>query len=178
MFDGEKVRLRGFRESDRVAFHQHDRDAAVINIDGPYDFAWGTADGDGYLDEHRTVSDRRYGFVIASLDDDRVVGRTMLWTRPLPHRHATFGIYLFPEERGRGAGTDALQVLLRFAFNGLGLHRLGLTVRADNPARHLYERLGFQREVVWREDLVIDGELRDQWVMGLLEDEYRAQVAS
>lgn len=49
---------------------------------------------------------------------------------------------LLPEYRNRGIGTEAIRLLQREAAEG-PFRKLLLTVRADNPAFRLYERLGF-----------------------------------
>ncbi len=52
------------------------------------------------------------------------------------------GIAVLPAWRGRGVGTALLQRLLRQVR---GRHpAVSLSVAADNPARRLYERLGFE----------------------------------
>jgi RimJ/RimL family protein N-acetyltransferase len=49
-----------------------------------------------------------------------------------------------PSSWGQGLGTEALQLLLAFAFGPLGLHRVWLIVRADNErAVKLFGRMGF-----------------------------------
>jgi len=81
-----------------------------------------------------------------------------------------------PAYRGRGYGTEAIELVLGLAFDGLGLHRVGLDVLAINTrAVSIYENLGFRIEGR-RRDAYRDGE---RWCdaidMGLLEDEYRAR---
>ena len=49
-----------------------------------------------------------------------------------------------PSSWGQGLGTEAMQLLLAFAFGPLGLHRVWLIVRADNErAVKLFGRMGF-----------------------------------
>ncbi|GAC1452927.1 MAG: hypothetical protein PVSMB4_13550 [Ktedonobacterales bacterium] len=84
-------------------------------------------------------------------------------------RKATLRIFLAPEMQGRGYGTDALRHLVRFCFEQLGLHRLGLVVRADNArATHVYQRLGFVVEGREREAAWVDGQWVDFLHMGVL----------
>lgn len=92
-------------------------------------------------------------------------------------RKATVRIFVAPEMQGKGYGTDALQTLARFCFRELGLHRLGLVVRADNTrAIHVYKRLGYVVEGCEREAVWVEG----QWVnflhMGLLADEWHEEL--
>jgi RimJ/RimL family protein N-acetyltransferase len=75
--------------------------------------------------------------------------------------------------RGRGIGSDALRTLIHHLFTDRQIERVGLTVLAGNaPAIRTYEKLGFVREGVRREDVWIDGAWHDQLVMGLLKSEF------
>lgn len=69
---------------------------------------------------------------------DTVAGR--LWLDERPDRLHILDIALLPAWRGLGLGTRCLQVL---AAQGL---RLSIQVELHNPARQLYERLGFVPE--------------------------------
>ena len=75
-----------------------------------------------------------------------------------------------------GYGTEALRLLLRHAFDDLGLHRVDLVV-IDYNARAIraYEKCGFVREGLLRQNALVDGEWHDDVVMSILEHEYRAQ---
>ena len=72
-----------------------------------------------------------------------------------------------------------MDLILRFAFNELNLHRVQLTVFEYNDrAVAVYERLGFQREGVYREALYRDGVRYDMYLYGLLRREWEAQQTS
>jgi RimJ/RimL family protein N-acetyltransferase len=80
-----------------------------------------------------------------------------------------------PRYQGQGYGYEAMQLLMRFAFHELNLHRLQLTVFSYNTrAIRLYEKLGFQREGVYREALLRDGQYHHMLLYGLLDREWRA----
>jgi RimJ/RimL family protein N-acetyltransferase len=56
------------------------------------------------------------------------------------------GYWLAPEGRGRGAMTRALQLLVRYAFDELGVERLELYTLLENDAsQRVAERAGFTR---------------------------------
>jgi RimJ/RimL family protein N-acetyltransferase len=77
---------------------------------------------------------------------------------------------------GKGIGTEAMDLILRFAFSELNLHRVQLTVFEYNDrAIAVYERLGFQREGVYREALYRDNVRYDMYLYGLLRREWEAQ---
>ena len=77
---------------------------------------------------------------------------------------------------GKGIGTETMDLILRFAFHELNLHRVQLTVFEYNDrAIAVYERLGFQREGVYREALYRDNVRYDMYLYGLLRREWEAQ---
>ena len=77
---------------------------------------------------------------------------------------------------GKGYGNEATRLALGFAFNELHLHRVQLTVFDYNPrAIHLYEKLGFQQEGIYREFLQRDGRRFDMYLYGLLRHEWETR---
>ena len=77
---------------------------------------------------------------------------------------------------GKRYGNEATRLALGFASNELHLHRVQLTVFDYNPrAIHLYEKLGFQQEGIYREFLQRDGRRFDMYLYGLLGHEWEAR---
>lgn len=86
------------------------------------------------------------------------------------HQKAEYGIFIGEDAaRGRGYGTAAAKLMIRYCFEELGLHRLFLRVYANNiQAIRSYEKAGFVKEAYLREDVCIDGEFKDIVLMGIL----------
>ncbi|OAB55268.1 hypothetical protein AY600_13855 [Phormidium willei BDU 130791] len=80
--------------------------------------------------------------------------------------------------KGQGVGGRALRAAQRFCFETLGFHRLWLDVHEDNPARHLYERLGFVLEGRLRENVKRGEAYLSTLRMSLLDREYRRRADS
>jgi RimJ/RimL family protein N-acetyltransferase len=79
--------------------------------------------------------------------------------------------------RGKGYGSDALQLILRYAFRELNLYRVGLDITANNgPAIRACEKAGFQREGAMRRAVSRDGQHIDRILMGILRDEWLEQA--
>jgi RimJ/RimL family protein N-acetyltransferase len=79
------------------------------------------------------------------------------------------------DERGHGHGTEAVRLLLDFAFQDMNLQRVYLHVFATNPrALRVYEKIGFAREGLLRRAAYIDGQYVDVIVMGILKPEHLA----
>ena len=89
------------------------------------------------------------------------------------HNKAEYGIFIGEDDaRGRGVGTAAAKLMLRYCFTEEGLHRIYLRVFATNlQAIRSYEKAGFVREGILRDDVRIDGEYRDiQWMAAVSEN--------
>jgi RimJ/RimL family protein N-acetyltransferase len=84
-------------------------------------------------------------------------------------RMAEIGIFIGePEHRSKGYGRQAMRLMLRHAFNDLGLLRLYLTVFADNhPALRAYEKCGFVVEGRLRRHAYKLGQFKDLIFMGI-----------
>lgn len=112
-------------------------------------------------------------FGIRLLESDKLIGSCQLHNINMVHRFAELQIRLGNvAERGKGLGTEALRLLLDFAFKDLNLHRVYLHVFGTNAAAiKMYEKVGFVREGVLSQAAYIDGEYLDVCVMGVLREE-------
>jgi len=126
------------------------------------------------------IADRRcYPFAIRRRSDDELVGEATLDGVDTTHRRAGLGISLAAAHRGHGHGTEALGLLLAFAFDELNLHRVEIGVFSYNVrAVALYERLGFVHEGRARQWGRRDGVWFDLVHMGLLEPDWRAHLGA
>ncbi|MES0359979.1 MAG: GNAT family protein [Anaerolineales bacterium] len=112
--------------------------------------------------------------LIRTLEEERTIGLIGLdgirWT----HGDAWIGIGLGEREYwGKGYGTDAMRILLCYAFEELNLHRLSLSVFEYNPrAIRSYEKVGFIIEGSARKFLNRDGQRYDMLFMGILREEW------
>ena len=119
-----------------------------------------------------------YYFTIRAKADDRLIGKAAVqwieWTNGNGFLELGIGA---AEERGKGYGTQALRLLLRFAFAELNLFRVSAIVPEYNEgAIALLKKFGFVQEVCRRQSLERDGRRWDLLVFGLLYDEWRNQA--
>jgi RimJ/RimL family protein N-acetyltransferase len=76
-------------------------------------------------------------------------------------------------EWGKGYAREALRLLLRYLFSSLGMHKVTLSVFAENEAaRRVYRACGFREDGVLRDDMYRDGRWHDQILMSVLETEF------
>lgn len=124
----------------------------------------------------RTISDHHAAqFCIRTLTDDTVIGTCGFHYIENRIRFSEVGMAIGEKNYwGRGYGTDAMRVLIRYGFFELNLHRIELRVYSYNQrAIRSYEKIGFQHEVVERQALYRDGHYHDVLVMGLLQSEWQ-----
>lgn len=95
-----------------------------------------------------------------------------VYIRDIDHVHhkGEYGIFIGEDSaRGRGIGTTAARLMIKYAFDELELHKLFLRVFADNTgALRSYEKAGFQREAYLKDEVCIDGIYRDMVLMAVI----------
>lgn len=102
------------------------------------------------------------------------VGRCDLFAIQTLSRSGEVGIALRSGARGKGYGTDALRMLVQFAFERCNLRRVHLTALASNAAGlGCYRKVGFLEEGRQRESAWVRGEYQDEILMGLLRAQWQ-----
>ena len=105
---------------------------------------------------------------------DQLLGFTRLTHIEWSHGTASLSLGIGePAERKKGFGTDALKLMLRYAFRELNLFRLSAYIPAYNQAGlRLFENAGFKEEVRQRETYQRAGKRWDGFYLGLLQGEW------
>jgi RimJ/RimL family protein N-acetyltransferase len=121
------------------------------------------------------ASPENHYFAIRALEDNRLLGDINIevvngWMG----RNAFLGICIGERnDWSKGYGTDAMKIMLRFAFTEINLHCVTLNVFEYNPrAIRSYEKAGFIREGRLRGRLLKDGKRWDMLYMGVLREEW------
>jgi len=119
-------------------------------------------------------------FGIRLLETNKLIGSCQLHNINYIHRSAELQIRLGDNsEWGLGYGTEAVRLLLDFAFKDLNLKKVHLHVFSTNSrAIGVYEKVGFVREGLLRKAAHVDGAYIDVVVMGILREEYVQQEDS
>lgn len=115
---------------------------------------------------------------VARREDDGVIGTCTLAQLSVAHRRAEIGFAFARAWWGRGLASEAVDRLLAFAFDEVGLHR----VEADADPRNarsiaLLERLGFVHEGLARERWWVGDEAADGILFSVLAREWRARTS-
>ena len=96
-----------------------------------------------------------------------------------PSRIGRLGLIIGKKEyQGRGYGQGAVKEASKFAFESLGLNKLWLMVYATNErGLHMYDKCGFQKEGVLRQEYFHQGKFHDMVRMAFLAENYFAGKA-
>ena len=131
---------------------------------------------DFFEKENKEQSPVGHPFTIRALDDNRLLGDIGLYvTNDWGPRDAFVGIAIANRnDWGKSYGTDAMKIILRYAFTELNLRRVTLSVFEYNPrAIRSYEKTGFQHEGRLRGALLRDGKRWDMLYMGILAEDWK-----
>jgi RimJ/RimL family protein N-acetyltransferase len=168
--------LRPFASEDADALFALHSSAHVLRYwDSP---PWtDRARSERFIEACRRMEEEGTGarLAIDLLFDQSFIGWCSLTRWNPDFRSASMGYCLDDAAWGHGYATEAGHALLQWAFDSLDLHR----VQAETDTRNLasarvLEKLGFVREGTLREDCIVNGDVSDSWVYGLLRREWKA----
>lgn len=114
-----------------------------------------------------------YSWGIERLETSGIIGTCSLAGHDVNNRRADIGFALGRPHWGQGFATEAVRLLLDYGFRQFHLHRIEADVDPRNERSiGLLERHGFQREGYLRERWIVDGQLQDTVLLGLLRREW------
>ncbi|MFZ5881354.1 MAG: GNAT family N-acetyltransferase [Chloroflexota bacterium] len=122
-------------------------------------------------------ADTLYWFTIRAAADNQLLGDIVLDVTQWNARDAFVGIGIGPRDFwGRGYGTEAMQLILQYAFLELNLNRVTLNVFEYNQRGvRSYEKAGFRHEGRQRGSLLREGKRWDMLYMGILKEDWSKQ---
>lgn len=112
-------------------------------------------------------------------DPKRHIGNISFWTVSKLGKIAEIGYWVRSGDTSRGVCSEAVGLLVEEVFNSLGYHKIVLRIAVGNDASdRVAEKLGFTKEGVLREELLIRGNWVDHSLWSLLDREYRGAKRS
>jgi RimJ/RimL family protein N-acetyltransferase len=168
---GANTTLRKVRAEDVAGFHGLKGDAEIHEMFGGSRETYRPTTREAAEATVNRLLEHRFAWVIEHID--RVIGEARLDRVDFQDRRASFAIgILDPQCLGRGIGTEAMRLVLQFAFENLKLHRISVRVLAYNHrAIRAYQKCGFVIEGHEREAAWVNGRWHNDVIMGLLDRE-------
>ena len=170
-----RLRLRPFDDADSDALFAMHSSAHVLRYwDSP---PWREPErADRFLASCRQMAEDGSGVRLAMklVSDGAFLGWCSLTRWNPDFRSAAMGYCLTDTAWGQGYATEAAGAVLQWAFDTLDLNRIQAEADTRNVASaRVLEKLGFEREGTLREDCVVNGEVSDSWVYGLLRRDWQ-----
>ena len=116
----------------------------------------------------------QFYFTIRMRSDERLIGFARLYWIAWSNGTGAVQIGIGDAaDRLHGYGSEALRLLLRFAFDELNLYRLTAFIAAYNSvALHVFTKAGFVKEVCRRQAINRDGQRWDLLHLGILREDW------
>lgn len=165
-----RLRLRPFTGTDEDGLYAlHTNEHVLRYWDAP---AWTERTrAERFIATCRQMAEEGSGarLAIDRLDNGMFIGWCSLARWNPDFRSASHGYCLDDAAWGHGYATEAAGAVLDWAFGALDLNRVQAEVDTRNPASaRVLEKLGFVREGTLRENCIVNGEVSDSWVYGLI----------
>jgi ribosomal-protein-alanine N-acetyltransferase len=115
-----------------------------------------------------------YIFYIELSETNKFIGLCAITLGKLNYKIAEVWYKIHPDCWGQGYATEALNTLIQFGFNELGLHRIEAGCAIENIASiKVLEKVGMSKEGIKRKILPIRGEWVDNYFYSILETDLR-----
>ncbi|HWQ04363.1 MAG TPA: GNAT family protein [Longilinea sp.] len=174
LFYGTRIRLAAFHPEDaEIAAHWTEDGEYQRQMDTDFARPSTPAEQAEMLTSRR--SSNSVNFALRTLDGDRLIGFVAIHSIEWNNQCGTLSMGIGEAEfRGKGYGSEALNLILNYAFNELNLYRVGLDVIGTNErAIRAYQKAGFREEGCLRASVFRDGQRQDRILMSVLRDEWQ-----
>lgn len=176
MLEGIKVRLRGiilndvqtmlkYNDLEVRRFLDHPQPQSKEDMEQWVKRIWGMS-----------KTGRGYFFGIELKKPQQLIGTCGLFDLNRITQKAELMIVIYNKKYwGRGHGTEALQLLLKYGFNNLNLNRILLFTHRENVrAQSIYEKIGFKPGGYRRQASYFEGAYHDLLLYDLLASEFQS----
>jgi [ribosomal protein S5]-alanine N-acetyltransferase len=176
----DRLRLRAFNDSDaNDLFALHSNAHVMRYWDSPL---WIERErAERFIAACREIAKEGSGtrLAVERISDAAFIGWCSLTRWKPDYRSVSMGYCFDDAVWGHGYATEAARAMLQWAFDSLELNRVQAETDTRNVASaHVLEKLGFVREGTLRQDCVVNGEVSDSWVFGLIRRDWQPSSES
>ncbi|MEN6521034.1 MAG: GNAT family protein [Armatimonadota bacterium] len=169
---GERVYLRQIKKEDLIYIHKWVNDPEISGLIGQVG-KMSPEQVDEWF-EKVEADNNRVWFAVVLKESDRIIGEAGL-LRMFDEWRTTDLSMIIGEKAvwDQGYGTEAIILLLQYAFRNLNFHRVAIGVVGFNErALHFYKKVGFREEGLQRDGYYYDHSYYDFVMMSILDNEY------
>ena len=113
-------------------------------------------------------------FAICDIEADEYIGNCRLGSINWVDRNCTYGRLIGnPKYRGKGIGTEVLELMFRYGFHYLGMERIWSgAVSCNHISIRNNEKFGMKVEGIQRKTVFRNGQYYDSVMLAMLRDEF------
>jgi len=172
----ELVKLRDLKLSDAEFIAKNAKDEDIIKYTFVIALPFDLETAKKFIKKaNKEIKDKTaYEFGIELNHTRELIGTINLLNISQKNKNAEIGFWIAKEYWGKGLSDQALNLMLEFGFNNLGLKKIQARVLDKNiPAQKLLERIGFKLEGRLRQKTFLNNQWFDDLIYGLLASEYK-----
>jgi diamine N-acetyltransferase len=162
----EKVYLRALEPEDLEFLYLLENDTQFWEVSGTQQ-PYSRHVLKQYLENaHRDIYEVKQMRMAICAAEGGLVGLIDLFDFDPKHLRVGLGVVILTQEdRNKGMGAEAVELVTSFAFQSLDVRQVYAHVLEDNKASvHLFEKLGFTRTGIKKEWIRSDGKFKDQYL--------------
>lgn len=174
MLEGKLVKLRSYDSNDdpQKIMELINSQEVLLNSRPTIPFPFTFKDEKTFVDSQSAFKNE-YNFAVETLQDKEYIGGCGINNLDFNNSVCTVGIFLGKPFWNQGYGTDAMKTLIHFIFNQIPVNKIKLQVFSFNErAIKSYEKCGFKKEAVLKEELFRNGEYHDDIIMSIFRRDY------
>ncbi len=171
MLNGKNIHLRAVEKTDAhkiMLWENNPKHWKVSDTEVPFSLS-GILQLIEQQQQFRSTGQLRFVMDVKEGENRIPIGVIDLYDMNFKHGHAAVGILIGEENyEGKGFAFEALQLLIEFSRDLLGLHSLHCSVHADNvKSIHLFEKANFEKVGVRKEWFLLNGVRIDELIFQL-----------
>ena len=175
--EGKKIFIRFLDELDAEALcdlnirnRDFFKEYSILREDNYYTIEWQRESLSKCLKQRE--NDEKYSFGIYIKDTEQLIGDISLFKIERgPAECCMVGYALDKQFNGNGYMTEAIRLVVQFAFNELSLHRIEAGAMPNNIGSiTVLEKAGFCKEGIARKNVKINGKWKDHQMLAIISD--------
>lgn len=159
-------------DAEKIEEYASDYDVAKTTLNIPYPYPKGSAREfiSGILEAE--MQGKVVIFAIVRKEDNGLVGLINL-NLAIGHKRGELGYWIGKPFWGKGYGTEAAKLLIKYGFEVLNLNRIYAAAFTENPGSwRIMEKCGMKHEGVFRQHVLKDGKYVDLTFYSILKEEF------
>ncbi len=124
--------------------------------------------------ELQTRNGTKHQFTIVESFSGKKIGSIDLRPDEDESYRGDMGLWIGIPYQGKGYGTAAVKLILRYGFEKLEMEKIEATIFAGNTAsRRIFEKAGFTLEGTIRKCIKKRGQFLDEWLFGITKEDFQ-----